>query len=67
MIYTELPEFDKKEFLYDLIQVCLYDQTGFDKIVEVVNEYKKKPHANSKRIDNTYCELDNKSTDVNAH
>lgn len=67
MVYIELKEFERKEFIFDIINVCLYDQKGFDAIVEIVNESKKEKHANFQRINNAPCELDNKSTDVNAH
>lgn len=54
MIFTHLTDSERKQFISEIIDLCLYNSEGFDKLVILINEEKKKNLSHRIGVDNTY-------------
>ena len=55
-VYTSLPESDRKRFISDVIDLCLYDEERFPKLLELVKESQESGLSKRITIDNTFSE-----------
>jgi hypothetical protein len=65
MLFTNFTDLERKQFISEVIDLCLYNSEGFDKLVFLINEEKKKGLSRRIDVDNTHWEDD--SHDIVAH